>query len=106
MAGLVPAIHAFDRNSRNKTWMPGTRPGMTMLVGSVQCLVKKRLELGEMFRHQPGRGRRGRRAPGIARTPVRRADLVQHPFEIGLDEVPRAHVARLFLAPDDLRALE
>jgi hypothetical protein len=28
MAGLVPAIHVFVRNGR-KTWMPGTRPGMT-----------------------------------------------------------------------------
>jgi hypothetical protein len=28
MAGLVPAIHVFDRVP-NKTWMPGTRPGMT-----------------------------------------------------------------------------
>ena len=27
MAGLVPAIHVFTR--RLKTWMPGTRPGMT-----------------------------------------------------------------------------
>src|SRR5262245_31362792 len=27
MAGLVPAIHAFPCL---KTWMPGTRPGMTM----------------------------------------------------------------------------
>ena len=27
MAGLVPAIHAFCRSV--KTWMPGTRPGMT-----------------------------------------------------------------------------
>jgi hypothetical protein len=26
MAGLVPAIHAFFET---KTWMPGTRPGMT-----------------------------------------------------------------------------
>jgi hypothetical protein len=26
MAGLDPAIHDF---LRNKTWMPGTRPGMT-----------------------------------------------------------------------------
>jgi hypothetical protein len=26
MAGLVPAIHAY---ARLKTWMPGTRPGMT-----------------------------------------------------------------------------
>ena len=29
MAGLVPAIHVFDPDK--KTWMPGTRPGMTRL---------------------------------------------------------------------------
>jgi hypothetical protein len=29
MAGLVPAIHVFVCSSI-KTWMPGTRPGMTM----------------------------------------------------------------------------
>jgi hypothetical protein len=28
MAGLVPAIHVFYA-ADNKTWMPGTRPGMT-----------------------------------------------------------------------------
>jgi hypothetical protein len=28
MAGLVPAIHVFGL-TRKKTWMPGTRPGMT-----------------------------------------------------------------------------
>jgi hypothetical protein len=27
MAGLVPAIHVFATS--HKTWMPGTRPGMT-----------------------------------------------------------------------------
>jgi hypothetical protein len=29
MAGLVPAIHVFSLGFTNKTWMPGTRPGMT-----------------------------------------------------------------------------
>src|SRR4051812_23167335 len=29
MAGLVPAIHVLDTPQR-KTWMPGTRPGMTV----------------------------------------------------------------------------
>jgi hypothetical protein len=29
MAGLVPAIHVFLLNKDFKTWMPGTRPGMT-----------------------------------------------------------------------------
>jgi hypothetical protein len=28
MAGLVPAIHAFNLLA-SKTWMPGARPGMT-----------------------------------------------------------------------------
>jgi hypothetical protein len=28
MAGLVPAIHVFEIRTQ-KTWMPGTRPGMT-----------------------------------------------------------------------------
>jgi len=28
MAGLVPAIH--DLLAARKTWMPGTRPGMTV----------------------------------------------------------------------------
>jgi len=29
MAGLVPAIHVFSLWQGGKTWMPGTRPGMT-----------------------------------------------------------------------------
>src|SRR5689334_72883 len=29
MAGLVPAIHAFGARTWQKTWMPGTSPGMT-----------------------------------------------------------------------------
>jgi len=30
MAGLVPAIHVFlSETPEVKTWMPGTRPGMT-----------------------------------------------------------------------------
>jgi len=31
MAGLVPAIHVFKADQSTKTWMPGTRPGMTPL---------------------------------------------------------------------------
>jgi hypothetical protein len=34
MAGLVPAIHVFachgEKKVKSKTWMPGTRPGMTI----------------------------------------------------------------------------
>jgi hypothetical protein len=29
MAGLVPAIHVLLPSKIRKTWMPGTRPGMT-----------------------------------------------------------------------------
>src|SRR5690349_16509671 len=29
MAGLVPAIHVFLALPKRRTWMPGTRPGMT-----------------------------------------------------------------------------
>jgi hypothetical protein len=30
MAGLVPAIHVYVcQGAQRKTWMPGTRPGMT-----------------------------------------------------------------------------
>src|SRR5882757_5350950 len=29
MAGLVPAIHVFSCCETARTWMPGTRPGMT-----------------------------------------------------------------------------
>jgi hypothetical protein len=31
VAGLVPAIHVFLVRKTVKTWMPGTRPGMTKL---------------------------------------------------------------------------
>jgi hypothetical protein len=36
MAGLVPAIHVFGMAGM-KTWMPGTRPGMTIfLIGQLR----------------------------------------------------------------------
>src|SRR5580704_13769487 len=59
-----------------------------------------------MLGGEAGGGRRSRRTPGIARTARRAADLVEHPFEIWLDEVPGAHVAGLLLAPHHLRLLE
>jgi hypothetical protein len=31
MAGLVPATYVFDAAPVIKTWVPGTRPGMTLL---------------------------------------------------------------------------
>ena len=35
MAGLVPAIHVFDSWLEN-SWMPGTRPGMTIHFGWIK----------------------------------------------------------------------
>jgi hypothetical protein len=32
MAGLVPAIHVLLKKRKRKTWMPGTRPGMTIFL--------------------------------------------------------------------------
>jgi hypothetical protein len=37
MAGLVPAIHVFLLSADRKTWMPGSRPGMTKNVKSPEC---------------------------------------------------------------------
>jgi hypothetical protein len=45
MAGLVPAIHVFCF-SGVKTWMPGTRPGMTAEDGPSP------IDLGKI-RHRP-----------------------------------------------------
>src|ERR1700683_2338068 len=59
-----------------------------------------------MQRHLPDGGRRGCRPADIAGAAVVSADLIEHPFEEDIDEYPRAHVARLFLAPDDLRFFE
>ena len=51
----------------------------------------------------PSRPRPGGPRSAAASTSVR---LAQHPFEIGLDEAPGAHVLGLFLAPDDIGVLE
>ena len=45
-------------------------------------------------------------ASGVAGALRLAAELAQHPFEIGLDEAPGAHVPGLLLAPDDLGLLE
>ena len=50
MAGLVPAIHVFLARLRigEKTWMPGTRPGMTsemlqrLVIVAVAILLRRR----------------------------------------------------------------
>src|SRR5258708_23360266 len=100
------AVTLVIKKERPGYWMPRFRGASRSESLSVQRFVQERLELRQMLRHQAGRGRRRRGAPGVTRATVRRVDLVQHPFEIGLHEMPRPHVARLFLAPDHLGALE
>jgi hypothetical protein len=39
MAGLDPAIHVFLCCDTVRTWMPGTRPGMTVLFDGCSKLV-------------------------------------------------------------------
>ena len=73
---------------------------------SREALVEEGLELGEVLGHQAGRRRRGGRTSGVARALRLAADLAEHPFEIGLDEAPGAHVLRLLLAPDHIGLLE
>ncbi len=36
MAGLVPAIHVLRAVMSAKTWMPGTRPGMTEVLREIR----------------------------------------------------------------------
>jgi hypothetical protein len=41
MAGLVPAIHVFlESLAASKTWMPGTRPGMTQQMLQVNMNIR------------------------------------------------------------------
>jgi hypothetical protein len=53
MAGLVPAIHVFLGLGEARTWMPGTRPGMTSFVGkpnSISCILSQTLRMtGTVF---------------------------------------------------------
>src|SRR5262245_43889952 len=83
---------------------------ISVAIGRSFCLAKRlfeqRLQLMHMLLHQAGSRCRRARPPGIARTLVARADMVEHPFEVRLDEAPGAHVLRLLLAPYHLSVLE
>ena len=59
-----------------------------------------------MLRHHAHRRGGGSRTARIAHVAILVPDLVQHPLQEDIDKEPGAHVARLFLAPDDLRLLE
>jgi hypothetical protein len=52
MAGLVPAIHA-SRLAGCKTWMPGTRPGMT-ISGCFTTQIDNRFRTTGQPRAKPG----------------------------------------------------
>src|SRR5262249_9209678 len=79
---------------------------MTECCRSAKCLVEELLELCQMLRHLPDRGRGRRRTPRIAHGALLCADLVEYPLQENVDEEPGPHIARLFLAPDHLRLLE
>jgi hypothetical protein len=46
MAGLVPAIHVFVVTA-SKTWMPGTRPGMTCERSCAESFLARHCERSE-----------------------------------------------------------
>src|SRR5579875_8412 len=96
----VAATHAFPPRALHHDVEPGTRPGLTECGNLSQRLVEQLSQLFQMLRQQSGRRGRRRRAPGVAGLAVLGADLIQHPLQEHVDEKPRAHVARLFLAPD------
>src|SRR5580693_8324367 len=79
---------------------------MSSWLRSGQAFVDESLELRQMFRHETGRGRGRCYTSRIARALRLAAKLAKHPFEIGLDEAPGAHVLGLLLTPDHLRFLE
>src|SRR5712691_3112646 len=85
---------------------PRLCPPYTLRRPLSQRLVEQRLELLEVQRHLADRGGRRGGASGIGRALVLGAELLEHPFEIRLQERERAHVARLLLAPHELRLLE
>src|SRR6516165_2135025 len=71
-----------------------------------QCLVQNFAELCQMQRHLSDSGRSGSGTADITGAPILGADLIEHPFQEYIDEDPGAHIARLFLAPDDFGRLK
>src|SRR3954462_629588 len=66
----------------------GTRMSVMALS---QGLVEQLLELAQVLRHLPDRGRSRSRTAGIAHVAVLGADLIQDPLQEHIDEEPGAH---------------
>src|SRR5689334_39700 len=79
---------------------------MTECDRSAKRFIDELLELCQMLRHLPDRGRGRCRAPRVAHGAVLGADLVENPLQENIDEEPSPHIARLFLAPDHFRLFE
>ena len=82
----VPRRHGERVDGRyalRATWIAGKAD-----VELPKRLFEELLELRQVLRHQPDRGRGRGRPAGIARAPVLGADLVEHPFEEDIDEHP------------------
>src|SRR2546430_4342533 len=100
MAGLVPAIHVFTRPA--KTWMPGTRPGMTIETEARSALRRFRLpgerallRLGELLGrhlacHRVAVLHRGGAVAGVGRGKARGGEIEPH---VRLDDVLRHALA-------------
>ncbi|QTK80393.1 hypothetical protein AT6N2_C2847 [Agrobacterium tumefaciens] len=71
-----------------------------------QRVFQERSKLRQMLGHQAGRRRGGSRTARVADLLVLGVDMGQDPFQVRIDERPRTHVLRLFLAPDHLRIAE
>src|SRR5262249_2708006 len=72
----------------------------------LQGIVEQRLQLRKVLGEESSSGGGGGRSAGVAWPARCAAQLVEHPFDIRLDEMPSAHVAGLFLTPHKFRLFE
>ena len=70
MAGLVPAIHVSLAPIETKTWMPGTRPGMTKVIHFAAFF-----QSGNQNPNRLTEGGRGPRRVSARRSPPLQAEL-------------------------------
>jgi len=67
VAGLAPAIHAFDATKVFKTWMPATSAGMTVQYGALPAMRIAPVELGLSKNEAALQARARAFAQGVAR---------------------------------------
>src|SRR5215831_20241583 len=99
--GLIPGQAIFDPRT---TGVPRSQGRVRDKRASpvFERIVEKRPQLGEVFGHEPGRGRSRSCPADIARPVGGAVHLIKRPCDVGLNKIPGSHIARLFLAPHDL----